>query len=142
MPGEDGIMTNKAVVYTSALGKTRKIAEYVAKKLNADCFDLKKQSAIALSEYDHIIFGTGIHGGRPYHALVKFLDNNQVQMSGKKRSLFISCVYNAEKGEEQMKRVSEELGIPDAFFFNGKHERNSEDMEISVDSFIGEMSKR
>jgi len=135
-------MTNKAVIFSSGLGKTRKIATYVAKELNADLFDLKKQTTIDLSEYKHVIFGTGIHAGRPYGALVEFLENNKDQLSGKKRSLFLSCMYHDEKGEAQLKKVSGELGIGDAFFFSGKGEKNDEKMGTAVDRFIEEMRKR
>jgi len=139
---EDGKMTSKAIVFSSGLGKTRKIAEYVGKGLKADVFDLKKQSTINLSEYKHIIFGTGIHAGKPYGALVEFLDKNKAQLSGKKTSLFLSCMHNEEKGEAQLKRVSGELGISDAFFFAGKGEKNEEGVEKSIDAFIAEMQKR
>ncbi|MCL2295495.1 MAG: flavodoxin domain-containing protein [Methanomassiliicoccaceae archaeon] len=135
-------MTKKAVVFSSGLGKTRKIATYVAKGLKADVFDLKKQTVINLSEYSHIIFGTGIHAGKPYGALVKFLENNKSQLSGKKTSLFLSCKLNDEKGEAQLKKVSGELGISDGFFFHGKGEKNDEGMEKSVDDFIKEMQRR
>ncbi|MCL2032516.1 MAG: flavodoxin domain-containing protein [Methanomassiliicoccaceae archaeon] len=135
-------MTNKAVVYSSKLGKTKKIAAYIAKELNADLFDLKKQTAINLSEYNHIIFGTGIHAGKPYRPLVEFLEKNKEQFTGKKRSLFLSCMYGDKKGEEQLKRVSAQLGISDASFFVGKDEKNEEGFGASVDAFIKEMSRR
>ena len=135
-------MTDKAIVYSSSLGKTRKIAKYVAKELNADVFDLKKQTVINLSEYNHIIVGTGIHAGKPYGAAVSFLDNNKDQLTKKKTTLFLSCMLNDEKGEAQLKKVSETLGIHDAFFFHGKGERNEEGMEKSIDDFIAEMKRR
>jgi menaquinone-dependent protoporphyrinogen IX oxidase len=132
----------RAVVYTSRLGKTRKIAKYIAKELNADEFDLKKQSVIDLSGYDHIMFGTGICAGKPYGALVSFLDENKNQLMNKKESLFISCKYDDMKGVNQLERVSSELKIRDSFFFHGKGEKNDSGMEISVDEFIKEMLKR
>ncbi len=135
-------MTSKAIVFSSQLGKTRKTAKYIAKELNADVFDLKKQTIINLGEYDHVIFGTGIHAGKPYRQLVDFLENNKDQLSGKKESLFVCCKFDAEKGEEQIKKVSEELGVKDAFFFAGKGEKNEEGFETGVDDFINEMSRR
>ncbi|MCL1811446.1 MAG: flavodoxin domain-containing protein [Methanomassiliicoccaceae archaeon] len=135
-------MTNKAIVYSSTLGKTRKIAKHIAKELGADSFDLKKQTIINLSEYNHVIFGTGIHAGKPYRALVDFLNNNKEQLSGKKRSLFISCKLDAERGEEQLTKVSKELGINDAFFFPSKSEKDENGIDVSLGSFIKEMSKR
>jgi len=136
------MMTNKAVVYSSKLGKTGKIATYIAKGLNADIFDLKKQTIIDLSKYDHIIFGTGIHAGRPYRKVVEFIETNRDQLSKKKVSLFLSCMYDGEKGVKQLDRVSEELKIKDASFFHGKGEKNEAGMESSVDTFIKEMLKR
>jgi menaquinone-dependent protoporphyrinogen oxidase len=135
-------MTNKAVVYTSALGKTRKIAKYIAKELDADSFDLKKLSSINLSEYKHIIFGTGIHAGKPYKPLIEFLEKNKEQLKGKKTTLFLSCKFGEEKGETQVQRISEELGIKDAFFFPGRGEKNDEGINADVDNFVKEMSRR
>jgi len=135
-------MASKAVLYVSALGKTRKIANYVANGLNADVFDLKKQKSIDISKYDHIIFGTGIHAGKPYGAVVDFISKSKDQLSGKKTSLFLSCSYSNEKGETQLNKVSSELGITDAFFFHGKGEKNRDGMEKSIDIFIEEMQKR
>ena len=143
---KDGTMGNKtpakAVIYTSRLGKTRKIAKYIAKELHADEFDLKKQSVIDLSKYDHIVLGTGICAGKPYGALVSFLNENRNQLINKKESLFISCMYDDMKGVNQLERVSSELKIRDAFFFHGKGEKNDAGMEVSVDEFIKEMLKR
>jgi len=135
-------MTSKAIVYSSTTGKTRKIADYIAKELKADIFDLKKQTVIDLSEYSHVIFGTGIHAGKPYRAVVDFLRKNQDQLSKKKTSLFIACMYDDKKGEDQTKKVSEALGITDAFFFAGRGDKNEAGLNASVDVFIGEMSKR
>ena len=142
MPPEDEKMTDKAIVYASTLGKTRKIAKYIAKELKADSFDLKKQTNINLSEYKHVIFGTGIHAGKPYRAVVDFLSNNKEQLKGKKLSLYISCKFDDDKGREQSKKVSGDLGIPDVFFFPGSGEKNAEGLNASVDDFIKEMSRR
>jgi menaquinone-dependent protoporphyrinogen oxidase len=105
-------------------------------------FDLKKQTIINLSEYNHVIFGTGIHAGKPYGSLVEFLEKNKDQLKGKKKSLFISCKFDGEKGCAQMNKVSEQLGISDAFFFPGKGEKNEDGVVSSLDDFIREMSRR
>jgi menaquinone-dependent protoporphyrinogen oxidase len=135
-------MTTKAIVFSSSLGKTRKVAKYVADGLGADVFDLKKQTVINLSEYNHVIFGTGIHAGKPYRPLVEFLEKNNDQLKGKKKSLFISCKFDDEKGETQTKKVSDGLGISDAFFFPGSGEKNEEGLNASLDDFIREMKER
>ncbi len=128
-----------AVIYASKLGKTRKVGNYIAKSINADMFDLKKQTMINMSAYNRIIFGTGIHAGKPYKSLVTFLEVNKAELAKKKTSLFICCMYNDEKGQAQCERVSGELGIAEAVFFDGKSEKNEEGFEIAVDDFIAKL---
>jgi len=118
------------------------MAKYIAQQLDADLFDLKKQTVINLTEYNHIIFGTGIHAGKPYKPLVEFLEKNKDQLKGKKKSLFITCRFDEEKGETQMKKISAQLEISDAIFFAGKGEKNGEGFDSSADDFIREMSRR
>ncbi|MDR1404771.1 MAG: flavodoxin domain-containing protein [Candidatus Methanoplasma sp.] len=133
-------MTDKIILYSSKLGKTRKIAKYIAMELKADSFDLKKQTAIDLSEHDCVIFGTGIRAGKPYGAIVKFLEDNKTQLQGKNTSLFISCKFCGTKGDEQLKKVSEQLGISNASYFAGKGEKNEEGFIKEIDDFIRKMS--
>lgn len=135
-------MTKVAIVYASKLGKTRKTAKYIADELKADSFDLKKQTNINLSEYEHIIFGTGIRAGKPYRSVVEFIQNNTDQLNGKKKSLFLCCKFDGDKGEEQLKKVSDEFGINDAFFFAGRGEKDDEGISVEVNDFIKEMSRR
>lgn len=135
-------MTTTAIVYASKLGNTRKTAKHAAVALNADTFDLSKQTAIDLSEYKHVIFGTGINAGKPYRSLVDFLADNSDQLAGKKKSLFICCMYAADKGKVQCTKVSEELGIPDAFFFAGKGDKDNNGIRKGVEEFIKEMLER
>jgi menaquinone-dependent protoporphyrinogen oxidase len=129
-------MTDKAVIYTSKFGRTRKTGKYIANELGADSFDLKKQTIINMAEYKHIIFGTGIHAGKPFKALVEFMEANKDELSKKKISLFICCKFDGEKGSEQCKKVSDTLGIKNATFFPGKEEKNEDGFSGSVDDFI------
>jgi len=135
-------MTEKAVVYASKLGKTRKVGDYIACELKADKFDLKKQKAIDLSEYSQIIFGTGIMAGKPYSAIVEFINSNKAQLKGKKLTLFICCKHDEEKGKAQCENVSKMLEIPHAVFFTGKIETTDEGFNTDVDDFIREMKKK
>ena len=62
---------------------------------------------------------------------------------GKDVKLFISCMYNDEKGKDQCAKVSKEFGIPDAVFFNKKEkEMNEEGFPVSVDAFIARLRCR
>jgi menaquinone-dependent protoporphyrinogen oxidase len=126
-----------AVIYASSItGNTKKTGKYIADALKADTFDLKKQTVIDLKGYKQIVFGTGIHAGKPYGPLVKFLEKNKADLTGKKVSLYICCMFDDEKGEKQCATVSTALGIADAAFFCGKGEKDEAGFEKKVDDFI------
>lgn len=130
-----------AVIYATGMTKnTKKVAEYIARKVDADIFNLKEITKINTSEYDTIVFGTGIHAGKPYKQVVEFLDNNRDALAQKKLYLFIECMYNGEKGDKQCEAVSQQLGIPKAVYFNKKaDEMNEAGFPKAVDDFIAEL---
>lgn len=130
-----------AVIYATGMTKnTKKVAEYIARRTGADIFNLKEITMINTSEYDTIVFGTGIHAGNPYKPLVEFLDNNRNSLAQKKLYLFIDCIYSGEKGDKQCENVSQKLGIPKAVYFNKKaDEMNEAGFPKAVDDFIAEL---
>lgn len=130
-----------AVIYATGMTKhTKAAAEYIAGKLKADTFNLKQITKIDISGYDTIVFGTGIHAGKPYKQVVDFIKDNKSALEGKKTYLFIECIYNGEKGEAQCKKVSEELGIKDAIFLNTKGpDMNEAGFPKAIDDFIAKI---
>ena len=128
----------KAVIYATGITKnTKKLAEYIAKSTGAEIFNLKEITKIDVSGFDEIIFGTGIHAGKPYKPVREFIDNNKEALADKKLFLFISCMYNDEKGDKQCETVSNEFGISDAVYFNKKaEEMNEAGFPAAVDEFI------
>lgn len=131
----------KAIIYATGLTKhTKQVAEYMAKKLDADVFNLKEITKINVTDYDTIVFGTGVHAGKPYKPLVEFLEANKDAIAGKKLHLFIECMYNDEKGDAQRDKIAEALGIPDAVYFNTKGcEMNEAGFPVAVDEFIARL---
>ncbi len=131
----------KVVIYATGMTKnTKKLAEYIARGSGADIFNLKEMTRIDLSGYDTVIFGTGIHAGKPYKQVVEFIENNQDALVGKRLHLFISCMYNDEKGDNQCQAVSEALGINDAVYFNKKaEEMNEAGFPVAVDEYIANL---
>ena len=120
---------------------TKQVAEYIARKTGSDIFNLKEITLINMDEYDSVIFGTGIHAGKPYKPLVEFLDKNKDNLNGKKLHLFIECMYNGEKGDKQRDAVAEMLGIHDAVYFNKKaEEMNDAGLPAAVDDYIARLS--
>jgi flavodoxin len=64
-----------AIIYKSIHhGNTKKIAEVMAKSLEADLMDLKDANPDMIKEYDLIGFGSGIYYYRPHKKLRKFVE--------------------------------------------------------------------
>ena len=135
-------MGKTAVIYATSMTKhTKEVADYIARKLNADVFNLKEITKVNTTGYDQIVFGTGIHAGKPYKPLVEFLENNKDAIAGKKTWLFIECMYNGEKGDKQRDAVAQQLGFQRAVYFNKKaEEMNEAGLPKAVDEFIAGLS--
>lgn len=133
-------MTDTVVIYASSVGgHVEKTAKYIAKALGADTFDLKKQTKINMDEYSRVILGTFIHAGKPSSKVVAFAGDNKAELSKKKTSLFICCMFGGEKGTSQCESVSEQTGIADATFFVDKSEKNEAGVSKDVDAYIERM---
>ncbi len=81
-----------AIIYKSIHhGNTKKIAETMAKTLEADLIDLKDASPDMVGQYDLIGFGSGIYYYRPHKKLRKFIEDlNNVENIEKKAFTFIT----------------------------------------------------
>ncbi len=108
-----------AVIYSSKLGGTRKVAEYIAQKIGAEAIDVKTNPDV--SKYDRIIIGSGVYAGKPSKAIINFVAANKEKLSG--ASLFVTCMYNDEKGAKQLETIANNLGIADAIFFDKAKKR-------------------
>ena len=131
----------KAVIYATGMTKnTKKMATYIAGKIGADIFNLKEITKIDISGYDEIVFGTGVHAGKPYKQVKEFIEENKEALAGKKLFLFISCMYNDEKGDKQCETISNDFGISNAVYFNKKaDEMNDAGFPAAVDNFISKL---
>lgn len=132
-------MSKVAIVFFSKGGRTRDVAEYVAKALGADTFDLKSNPTIDLSAYDRIIVGSGIRMGKPYKPAVQFAVDNADAFKGKTVYLYFCCLYDDEKGAAQCQKLAKQFGITDATFFPVKGEKNESGVVKDVDAFISRM---
>ena len=104
-----------AVIYASKTGTTKKVAEYIAGKINAEAISIKDKPD--LTKYDRIIIGTGVYAGKPSKAMRNFIDENKDKLAN--ASLFVTCLYNDDKGAKQLETIAESFGIADAIFFDG-----------------------
>lgn len=130
-----------AIIYATGMTKhTKQVADYMARQLKADIFNLKDITRIDMKDYDTVIFGTGVHAGKPYKPVREFLEANRQALAGKRLVLFIECMYNGEKGDAQRDRIAEELGIPEAVYFNSKgDEMNEAGLPKAVDEFLARL---
>lgn len=132
-------MAKIAVVYASGIThNTKHIAEYIASKTDSDLFDLRAVDP-DITDYDEIVIGTGVHAGKTYKQVDSFIEKNRKILDGKKTSLFVMCIYNGEKGEEQLKKISEKLSISDAVFFNMK-DAPKNGVPAAVDDLVKKLS--
>lgn len=81
---------NTVVIYKSKTGFAKKYAEWIAKDLSADIFDISKITINKLTKYDTIIYGgslyaVGING-------VKLITNNIEKLKDKKVIVFSTGV--------------------------------------------------
>ena len=58
---QEGCHLKTIVIYKSASGFTKKLAERIAKELDADCIALNAAKQIDLSAYDTVIYGGAVH---------------------------------------------------------------------------------
>ena len=75
----------------------RKIAEVLRSKyqLEVDLVDLKEQNVPELSQYNALVVGGGVRGGRVYSKVLKFLKND---FGGKQVAFFVSSSWAGTPG--------------------------------------------
>ena len=132
-------LTDTVIIFASTTGHTRKIAKYLAEKLDADIFDLKQQSLIDLSAYSRVIIGTGVHAENAYGKVIGFLDAHPKLCFEKEVYLFISCLLKGDRADSQCHKISDELRISNAVYFSSRSEKNEAGLSCDVDAFIERM---
>ena len=135
-------MAGTAIIFATSIGgHVRTTAENLAKALEADIFDLKKQNDIELSGYDKIILGTGFHAGKPYSKMTSFINTHREVLDSKSTSLYICCMYKGEKGANQASRVGNDYQITDVSFFPDSSERDENGLSQEMRAFVERMRK-
>lgn len=92
-----------AIVFATKHGCTEKCSQILANELNtgAQLVNLETEKEIDLSTFDLVILGGSIHAGMVNKTLKKFIDKNLNQISEKKFGLFLCCMEEGEKAQEQ-----------------------------------------
>jgi len=92
-----------AIIYSSKHGCTEKCSQTLANELstNTTVINLDITDSIHLENYDTIILGGSIHAGMLNRSMKKFITKNLKQISEKKIGLFLCCMEEGEKAQEQ-----------------------------------------
>jgi len=101
------LSANKTLIaYETKGGATeeaaRKIAETLRSRyqLEVDLVDLKEEKVQDLAQYQNVIIGGGVRGGRVYSKALKFLEND---LSGKRVAFFVSSSWAGTPDEGSYK---------------------------------------
>ena len=95
-----------ALVYRSRYGTTERCAREIASGIHcdADLFDLRRKPVPILNEYGLVIIGGPIYAGKGMVAIRRFCDAHREELLQRDVGLFICCLYDGEKAEEELAR--------------------------------------
>lgn len=96
-----------AMIYASKHGCTDKCAHTLANELNnnAALINLDVSTEVNLDEFNTVIIGGSIHAGSMNRKIKKFIDKNIEMLQSKKTGLFICCMEEGEKAQEQFQNA-------------------------------------
>lgn len=150
------------IVYYSLEGSTRKVAEKIAKEINADLLELQmvkevpkkgfmkfmeggrqasfgvcpklKSYSFSISDYDRVIIGTPVWAGKPAPAINTFLKENELNY--KVSAVFtLSGSGNNEGCLKKLKKVCPSI-LNDANLLDTNDVKNEELNERRINNFI------
>jgi menaquinone-dependent protoporphyrinogen oxidase len=99
-----------AIIYCTTHGCTEKCAAELQQHLKeSELFNLKKNTPKNLGEFDTIILGGSIHAGHVQRRIKTFCEKNQSLLTEKKLGLFLCCMEEGEKAQEQFDNAFPEV---------------------------------
>ncbi|MFO7843262.1 MAG: flavodoxin domain-containing protein [Bacteroidales bacterium] len=92
-----------AIIYATKHGCTEKCAHTLANELNknAALINLDTSTDVNLNEFNTIIIGGSIYAGSMNRKIKKFMEKYLEILNTKKTGLFICCMEEGEKAQEQ-----------------------------------------
>lgn len=87
------------IIYSSYDGQTKKIAEFIAQKINAEVIALEQSAVKNLDDFERIIIGASIRYGHFNKALYKFIEK-QTALLNRKTTAFFGVNLTARKAEK------------------------------------------
>jgi len=91
------------LVYTSRHGCAEKCANKISDLMDADIqvVNIKESSKFKLSDFDTIILGGSIHAGQVQKKVKKYCHEHLNELKSKRLGLFLCCMEEGEKAEQQ-----------------------------------------
>lgn len=92
------------VAFSSRYGAAEACALHIQDGLSCECeiVNLKENRNPNTEQYEIVIIGGSIYGGRLSKRVVRFCDGNRELLSRKIVGLYICCLYDGEKADEQL----------------------------------------
>lgn len=94
------------IIYASQHGTTEQCAIKLSEKLegNVEICNIKKEGNVDITQYDKVIIGGSIYGGKIQKEIVEFCSQNISTLKEKKIGLFICCM--SKHGSEKQIKLS------------------------------------
>jgi len=102
-------MGNIAMIYASVHhGNTKKVVDYLSTKISATVVDVTKEKAFDVSEYDTVIFASGIYVGQFHKSILEYIDI--VDIKDKNVVLLYTCGVRYLDYAKKLKKTLEQKG--------------------------------
>jgi menaquinone-dependent protoporphyrinogen oxidase len=98
---------NVLIAYASKYGAVQRVSEALSQRLEVPTtmVNLRVSSPPELSPYDTVIVGGSIYAGRILPSVPRFVERHREELLSKRVILFVSCLYEGEKGLEQLREA-------------------------------------
>ena len=89
-------------------GNTKKVVDYLSTKISATVVDVTKEKAFDVSEYDTVIFASGIYVGQFHKSILEYIDI--VDIKDKNVVLLYTCGVRYLDYAKKLKKTLEQKG--------------------------------
>ena len=87
------------IIYSSRDGQTKKIAEFIARKIHAEVVSLEQSAGKNLNDFERIVIGASVRYGHFHKALYEFIEK-QTALLNQKTTAFFGVNLTARKEEK------------------------------------------
>lgn len=98
---------NVLIAYASKYGAVQRICEMLHQKVDSPptMVNLRVSAQPEVASYDTVVIGGSIYAGRILPSVPRFVERHREELLQKRVLLFVSCLYEGEKGLEQLREA-------------------------------------